>query len=149
MTFKKETPPNINKLVKKANSIYWKERWDALAELKAYDCQQSRDVVTRLALHDKVFKVKEEALHIAQALGIQKGGKPLRLTKKDIGYKPKDFEKIFLRIKRETSMEELDIERFIQHFDILNPEMLDVMKFEKGNGLNKWIESIYKSLPKK
>lgn len=150
MTISNETPSNIKQLVQDANcKTSWKTRLDALNELKKYDCQQSRDVITRLALHDKVYKVKEEAFRAAQALNITKNGKPIFLGKKDIGFKPSDFTKLFLRIKRETNMIELDITEFKKSFQILNPEMLDVMSFEKGSSLDKWIESTFKSLPKK
>ncbi|WP_347988067.1 hypothetical protein [Methylomonas sp. AM2-LC] len=65
----KETPANINELVKNANrKDCWETRLIALNELKKYDCQQSRDVIKRLALHDKVYKVKEEAFRAAQEL---------------------------------------------------------------------------------
>ena len=105
----KGTPANISQLVKDANNkSSWKIRLAALNELKQYDCQQSRDVITRLALHDKVYKVKEEAFRAAQAMGITYRGNPIRLGRKDIGFKTKDFTKVFLRIKREKSMEELD-----------------------------------------
>ena len=149
MEFTKETPKNINELVKKANSIYRKERQEALEEIKKYDCQQSRDVITRLAIHDKIYGIKMAAFKIAQAMGITKNGQPIRLTKKDIGYKPSDFTKLFQRVKRETSMDELDLGKFKEHFQTLNPEMLDVMSYEKGSKLDSWIESTYKGLPKK
>ena len=149
MEFIKETPKNIAALVKQANSIYWRERLAALEDLKKYDCQQSRDVITRIAIHDKVFGVKNQAFLVAQALGITKGGQPIRLTKKNIGYKPADFKKLFLRIRRETSMDLFDLEKFKEKFKILNPEMLDVMSYEKGNNLDSWIETTFKGLPKK
>jgi hypothetical protein len=145
-----QTPQNIQQLVTDANQKHsWKTRMAALEELSKYDCQQSRDVITRLALHDRVYKVKKEAFRAAQALGITKGGSPLRLGKKDIGFKPSDFTKVFQRIKREQSMEELDLPKFKAAFQHINPEMLDVMSFENGSQLGYWIESIYKSLPKK
>lgn len=66
MNFIKKTPTNIDELVKNANCKHsWETRLSALEELKKYDCQQSRDVITRLALHDKVYKVKEEAFRAA------------------------------------------------------------------------------------
>ena len=83
--------------------ISWKIRLAALNELKQYDCQQSRDVIIRLALHDKVYKVKEEAFRAAQAMGITYRGNPIRLGRKDIGFKTKDFTKVFLRIKRNNN----------------------------------------------
>ena len=146
----KETPLDIEDLVKNANCRHcWKTRLDALNELRKYECQQSRDVITRLALHDKVYKVKEEAFRAAQALGITKNGSPIRLGKKDIGFKPSDFKKVFQRIRREQAMDELDLTAFKSALKNLNPEMLDVMSFEKGNGLDAWIGNTFKSLPKK
>lgn len=72
MEFIKETPNNIDDLVKKSNSIYRKERMEALNEIKKYDCQQSRDVITRLAIHDKIYGIKQAAFLVAQAMGIKK-----------------------------------------------------------------------------
>ena len=120
----KGTPANISQLVKDANNkSSWKIRLAALNELKQYDCQQSRDVITRLALHDKVYKVKEEAFRAAQAMGITYRGNPIRLGRKDIGFKTKDFTKVFLRIKREKSMEELDLQLFKEAFKTIAAEM--------------------------
>ena len=150
MNFINETPKNIEELRKKANNKSdWRERLEAVNELKKYDCQQSKDIITRLALHDKVFKVKEEAFRAAQAFGVKKNGKPIYLGKKDIGYKNKDFAKTFLRVKRESKMEEIDLEVFKEKFIEVNPEMYDVMKYDKSNKFDKWIENIYKGLPKK
>lgn len=150
MTFIMETPKNIDELVKDANRKHsWKIRLSALTELRKYDCPQSRDVITRLALHDKVYKVKEEAFRAAQAFGITKGGKQIHLGKKDTGYKPSDFTKLFQRIKREKKMEDFDLTLFKETFEILNPEMLDVMSFEKGDKLDTWIQNTFNGLPKK
>lgn len=150
MIFIKETPENINELVKDANCKHcWNTRLEALDELTKYDCQQSRDAITRLALHDKVYKIKQEAFRAAQALGITKDGNPIRLGKKDIGFKPAEFTKLFQRIKRERKMDEFNLEEFKAAFQNLNPEMLDVMSFEKGNKLDAWIENTFKGLSKK
>jgi len=46
-------------------------------------------------------------------------------------------------------MDLFDLERFKEKFQILNPEMLDVMSYEKGNKLDSWIESTFQGLPKK
>lgn len=149
MNFIKETPDNIDDLVKKAgDKKSWRRRLEAINEMKMYDCQQVRDVITRLALHDRVFKVKEEAFRVAQALEIKKKGKPIFLGRKDIGYKSSDFTKIFKRIKRECKMDELDLEKFKEKMELINPEMYDVMQFEKGNKFDVWAEGIYRSLPK-
>ncbi|GCF91194.1 HEAT repeat domain-containing protein [Shewanella baltica] len=145
-----EPPINIEDLIKNANCKHsWETRFLALEELRKYDCQQSRDVITRLALHDKVFKVKEEAVRAAQALGITKKGKPISLGKKDIGFKAKDFTKSFLRVKREKEVEVFNLEIFKAGFKELNPEMYDVMSFDKGSKFDSWIESVFTGLPKK
>lgn len=150
MEIKKETPSNITQLVKNANNKNsWEIRLAALNALRCYDCQQSKDVIIRLALHDKVYKVKEEAFRAAQAMGYTYRGAPIRLGRKDIGYSSKDFTKSFLRIKREKAMDDLDLEVFKDTFKNLNPEMYDVMAFEKGNKFDEWIINTYKSLPKK
>ena len=109
----------------------------------------SSNVITRLALHDKVYKVKEEAFRAAQAMGITYRGNPIRLGRKDIGFKTKDFTKVFLRIKREKSMEELDLQLFKEAFKTIAAEMYDVMEFEKGQKFDDWITNTYKCLPKK
>lgn len=150
MDFIKETPNNIDQLVKEAgNKNDWERRLSAVNELGKYDCTQSRDVLTRIALHDKVYKVKETAFRYAQGLGIQKKGNTLRLGRKDTGYNPKDFSKFFSRIKREAHLEELDLEVFKKKFKIINPEMYDVMQYEKKEKFDIWIKGIYTTLPKK
>ena len=45
-------------------------------------------------------------------------------------------------------MEEFNLQVFKETFAILNPEMLDVMSFEKGNKLDEWIEKTFIGLPK-
>lgn len=82
----KETPANIEVLKRKANNQNsWRERLEAVNELKNYDCQQSRDILTRLAIHDVVFTVKEAAFRAVQAMGVTKNGKPIYLGKKPKG----------------------------------------------------------------
>ena len=145
-----EVIENITQLVKDANCKFsWEIRLAALNEIKDIDCQQAKDVIIRLALHDKVYKVKEEAFRAAQSLSLTKGGKPIKLGRKDIGYKSKDFTKAFLRIKREKNMEEFDLREFKEAFEKILPEMYDVMIFEKNNKFDNWLESTFQSLPKK
>ena len=67
----KEVPASIEELKRMANNQNsWRERLAAVEQLKNYDCQQSRDILTRLAIHDVVFKVKEAAFRAAQAMGV-------------------------------------------------------------------------------
>jgi len=148
MDFIKETPENINELIKMArNYRSWKIRLQAVEEMKKYDCQQVKDVIARLALHDKVYRVKEEAFKVGKELGVKKNGKPIFLGRKDIGYKSSDFTKIFKRIRKECEMGDLNINVFKEQMLIIDPEMYDVMSYEKGTKLDIWIEEIYKGLP--
>jgi len=148
---KKQTPTNIDDLVEMAGvKTNWGKRLEAVNELKKSDCQQSRDVLKNLALHDKIYKVMEEAFKAAQALGITtKNGKPIYLGKKDIGYKSDDFKKAFLRIKREVNLKELDIQIFKNRFLQSQPEMYDVMLYEKGNKFETWMGNVYNALSNK
>jgi len=145
-----ETPENIAELIKQASlTSNYKARLKALNELKKYDCPESRDVITKLALFDKVFKVKQEAFKAAKVLKIEKNGKAIKLGKKNIGYKLEDFTKIFLKIKSDKNMEHLNLNLCKEHLKKLNPEMNDVMKFEKGDKFDSWIKTTYNCLPKK
>ncbi|ARD49045.1 hypothetical protein [Sporosarcina sp. P33] len=140
----------IGYLVKKANDkTSWRNRLAALKEISEIDCPQRKDVVIRLAIHDNVFAVKEEACRIANKLGLEKNGKAIKLGKKDIGFKSKDFNKVFARIKRESKMEEFNLELFKEKFENSNPEMYDVMSFDKKGKFDNWIENIYNGLPRK
>ena len=150
MALLQETPQNINELMKQASlKSDYKVRLKALNELKKYDCPESRDMITKLALFDKVFTVKQEAFKAAKVLKIEKNGKAIKLGKKNIGYKLEDFTKIFLQIKTDKSMEHLNLNLCKEHLKKLNPEMNDVMKFEKGDKFDSWIKTTYNCLPKK
>ena len=144
-----ETPENIDELLKQASmTADYKARLKALTELKKYDCPQSRDAILRLALHDKVFKVKQEAFRAAKTLGIEKNGKPITLGKKNIGYKLEDFTKMFSRIRSEREMDVLNLNLCKETLKKLNPEMYDVMRYEKGDKFDSWIKTTYNCLPK-
>ncbi|CAI6144608.1 MAG: hypothetical protein SPLUMA2_SPLUMAMAG2_00172 [uncultured Sulfurimonas sp.] len=149
MALLQETPQNIKELMKQASlKSDYKARLKALTELKKYDCPESREVIMKLALFDKVFKVKQEAFKAAKVLKLQKNGKAITLGKKNIGYKLEDFTKIFLQIKTDKSMESLNLNLCKEHLKKLNPEMNDVMKFEKGEKFDSWIKTTYNCLPK-
>jgi len=49
---KKQTPDNINDLVEMAGDRNsWRKRLEAINEFKKWNCQKSRDVLTRLELY--------------------------------------------------------------------------------------------------
>ncbi|MFT7003232.1 MAG: hypothetical protein ACJAWW_000567 [Sulfurimonas sp.] len=144
-----ETPENIAELVEQAGlTSDWKSRLLALNALKKYDCPESRDIIVKLALHDKIYKIKEEAFKATRALGITKKGKPIKLGKKNIGYKLEDFTEIFLSIRSDKKMNKFNLNLFKESLKTLNPEMYDVMKYEKSNKFDSWIKTTYNCLPK-
>ena len=54
--------------------------------------------------------------------------------------------KLFKKIKNQ--MDDLDLESFKSKFKKMDPEMYDVMMFEKGDGFDEWIKNVFISLPK-
>ena len=149
MALLQETPENIAELIKQASlKTDYKTRLKALNELKKYDCPESRDMITKLALFDKVYQVKQEAFKAAKALGIQKNGKAITLGKKNIGYKLEDFTKIFLQIQSDKNMQLLNLNLCKEHLKKLNPEMNDVMKYEKKDKFDSWVKTTFNCLPK-
>lgn len=140
-------PANIEELKTKAiTKDSWETRLAAVNELANYDCQKSRYILTKLASSDRVFAVKEAAFNAAQAMGITKKGVPLVLKRKDIGYSSKDFAKIFSRVKRDTQMEEFDLAIFKKQFQVVSPEMYDVMQYEEQENFDLWITALYANL---
>ena len=92
MEIKKEIPKNITQLVKNANNKNsWKMRLDALNELRQFDCKQSRDVIIRLAIHDKVFKVKKGITQITFEGDFIEGGAVVQATWDDVSDEIKDL----------------------------------------------------------
>lgn len=128
----------------------WRKRLKAVNELKKWDCQQSRDVLTRLAIHDLVFAVKEAAFRAAQAMGIEKNGQKIWLGKKPKGNLIKDINKMLYKVqdKMEAS-EEFNIEEFKAKFKQLYPEAFDVYQYERRDKFDTWIQNVLKSKPKK
>lgn len=149
MNYINQTPSNINELMRMAdNKFNWKERLEAVHKMRKYNCEQVREILASLALHDRVFTVKKEAYKAAQGLNITVNGKPIFLGKKDTGYKMADFKELFAVIKKQCKMDQLDISKIRAKIKSINPEMYDVMSVEKGRKFDSWIRDIYGRLPK-
>ncbi len=146
---KKETPSNIEELKRMANNQNsWRERLDAVNQLKNYDCQQSRDILTRLAIHDIVFTVKEAAFRAAQTMGITKNGKPLYLGKKPKGNLIEGINKKLSHV-RDSLPEGFTLEEFKAAFQKQYPAAYDAYEGDKGKRFDKWLENVIPSLAKK
>lgn len=126
----------------------YKVRMKGIEELYRIDCTQREDVLINLAIHDRVFAVKELAFRKCQALKLTYRGKPVFLGKKDIGYKNKDITKKLSRAKREAKLDEFDLEVFKNKLLQIDPEMYDVLAYEKGKQFDTYLENQFKCLPK-
>ena len=145
----KGTPKNIEELKQMANNQYsWRDRIVAIEQLKEYDCQQSRDILTRLAIHDAVFKVKEAAFRAAQGMGITKNGKPLYLGKKPRGNLVKDINKKLTHV-RDNLSDEFSFDEFKAEFKKLYPIAYDIYEGDRDERFDKWLSNVISSLPKK
>ena len=145
-----EKDKEIQQALKKCRTkVDYKVRKKGIEELFKIDCPQRKDVLINLALNDKVFEVKELSFRKCQSLGITYKGKPIRLGKKNIGYKEKDILEVFLRAKREANLEDFDLEVFKNKFLQINPEMYDVLAYEKRSKFDEYLENKFNSLPKK
>ena len=145
----KEVPASIEELKRMANNQNsWRERLAAVEQLKNYDCQQSRDILTRLAIHDVVFKVKEAAFRAAQAMGITKNGKPIYLGKKPKGNLIDGINKKLTRV-RDSLPDGFSIDDFKESFKKLYPAAYDAYEGDKGNQFDKWLGNVIPSLPRK
>lgn len=142
---------NIVKELK--NQLSYKIRLNAIQSIKEYDLNDEsyrklKDIVIDLALHDRVFAVKKEAFFLCQKNKLKKNGEVIHLGKKDTGYTPGDIRKMFLKVKKETNMEDLNLELFKENFLKIAPKMYDVMEFEHTY-FDNWIRGIYKFLANK
>lgn len=142
-------PENIDELKRMANNQNsWRERLAAVEQLKNYDCQQSRDILTRLAIHDVVFKVKEAAFRAVQAMGVTKNGKPIYLGKKPKGNLIDGINKKLIRV-RDSLPDGFSIDDFKEAFKKLYPAAYDAYEGDKGAQFDKWLGNVIPSLPKK
>lgn len=134
------------------NELSYKVRLEAINKIKEYDLNDEKytvlkEIVIRLALTDRVFAVKQGAFLLCQKNKLKKNGEVINLGKKNTGYSPNDIRKMFLKIKRETRMEALDLDLFKEYFQTISPKMYDVMSYEHMY-FDNWIRGIYKYLSK-
>jgi hypothetical protein len=133
---------NIEELKKQASDkTSYKNRLVAVEELGKCNCQQSKDILWRLMINDKVYAVQEMSFRKLQAFG-EKVKLPKKKTSlvKDIN---KKFAKIYSAVGSESSAS-----LFKQKFQQLYPEEFDIYSFEKGSGFNKWVENVLSALLK-
>lgn len=146
---KNEIPSNYEELKKKSrNKKSWRQRLEAVNELKEYDSKQSRDIILNLALHDKVFTVKENAFRAAQAMGITKNGQPIKLHKKPKGKLDKNIEKKLTRVMKSLP-EDYTFDDFKNEYQKMYPESYDLYEGNKGKSFDKWLKNVESNIPRK
>lgn len=144
----KKTPENIKELKIMANNkSSWRERLEAIEILKDYNCEQSRNIITKIALHDPVLKVKEAAVVAAEAFGIEKGGKPIKLTGTAKGNLIKDIDKKLTKVQKELGLGYSYLE-IKEKFSQLYPVAYDIYEGDKGDDFDKWLKNKISSLSK-
>lgn len=145
-------PDNIKELKKKANDkTSYRTRLEAIDELKKYDCQQSRDILTRLALHDLVYEVRIQAFKAAKAMNVKVKGEPIRLGEKKKGHLIKDINKKVLKVYDQIIKDESEftLDKFKELFKIKYPEAYDVYRYAKKDNFDKWIINLINNRPTK
>jgi len=148
MDFKLEAPANINKLVEQASDkTSWRNRLAAVEELSKWKCEESMDIITKLATGDLVFKVKERAFEVAQAFGVEKNGQPIYLDRKSkvspIKFINKKIFKVATHLK--IDIDDFNMDEFKAAFQEMYPEEYDVCEYENHKNFDEWIKDIVKS----
>lgn len=137
-----EVPSNIEDLMRQSNNkTNWRDRLDAVNELRRYDCRQSRKIIKILALHDPVYKVMEAAFTAAQAFGLTKKGKPLYLRKKKTGKLDEGIDKILVRV-RDSFKGEFSAEEFKNKFKAMFPKTYDTYEGDMGDTFDEWLNNV-------
>ncbi len=142
--FENAIPENIEALKKQANDkTSYQNRLNAVDELGKYKCLQSKDILWRLMINDKVHSVQHRAFIKLQAFG-----EDVKLPRNKKGHLIKDINKILLKVKNKLNPN-FSATEFNQKFQELYPEAFDVYKYEKKAGFDKWVENVLASSPKK
>ena len=138
-----DTPTNIDELKKAAADRFsYKNRLAAIDALGAHKCQQSKDILWRLMIQDKVYAVQEAAFSKLQAFG-----ESVKLPRKQKGHLVKDINKKFGRVLAAANGT-YDESAFNSLFQQLYPEEFDIYSFEKGRSFDKWVANVLSSLHK-
>lgn len=137
-----KTPEHIEALKKQADDrSSYKTRLEAVEELGNYKCQQSKDILWRLMLNDRVNSVQQRAFRKLQAFG-----ENVKLPKKRKGHTINEINKKLGVVERSmpASYSQQDFNRKFQE---LYPEAFDVYTFEKKGKFDTWIQNVLNSLP--
>ncbi len=138
------TPDNIETLKKQASDrTSYKNRLEAVEAIGNFKCQQSKDILWRLMMNDKVYAVQELSFRKLQAFG-----EAVKLPRKQKGNLIKDIDKKLSKVLTSIGGDYSET-IFNQSFQQLYPEEFDIYTYEKSTGFNKWVLNALSSIPKK
>lgn len=141
---KMETPDNIDELKTRASDkSNYKIRLNAVEQLGIYKCKQSKDILWRLMINDKVYAVQESAFRKLQSFG-----EDVKLPRKKKGHLVKDINKKLAKVQSAFESD-FTIQEFNEKFKSIYPVEFDIYSFEKQNNFDKWVLNVLSSLPKK
>jgi hypothetical protein len=143
VTLENTVPNNIEELKKlAADRTSYKARLIAVEELGKFNSQQSKDILWKLMLNDRVHAVQHRAF-----LKLQAFGETVKLPRKRKGHLVKDINRR-LGVVLTSIGGSYSEEKFNKKFKEMYPEFYDIYKYEKGNGFNRWVQNVLASLPK-
>ncbi|WP_438350431.1 HEAT repeat domain-containing protein [Paenibacillus sp. FA6] len=142
--FKEGIPTNYEQLKNDANNkSSWKVRIEAVRELSGWKCRQSIDILWKRMMSDDVYKVQHAAF-----LGLQAFGERARIPRKKRGNLIKAIHKYLGSVKNSLP-EEHSYAEFKEAFQKNRPVEYDTYEGDKESRFDSWLESAWKSLPKK
>ncbi|MGW6675577.1 HEAT repeat domain-containing protein [Bacillus altitudinis] len=140
----KGKPTNYQELKKKANSkCDWRERLAAVEELGNWNCRESKDILRRRMISDKVFKVQETAFRKLQALE-----EDVRLPRKKKGNLIKNIQQTLSKVKSSLPPEH-SYDDFKNKFKDSYPEHFDTYEGDKGSRFEQWLQTQWSNVPVK
>lgn len=141
--FTEGKPPNYEELKRKANDkVSWRNRLEAVEELKKWKCRESIDILWRRMMSDNVRIVQESAFR-----GLQRFGENVKLPRKKKG-KFKGINKKLLKTHDALNASYL-YEEFKIKFKKKYPEEYDTYEGNKQEKFDEWLKNSISSLPKK
>lgn len=141
--FEEGKPENYEALKKQASdNSSWRNRKSAVEQLGKWKCRETKDVLWRRMMSDKVYQVQHAAF-----LALQAFGENVRLPKKKKGKLIPDITNKLAKIKKSMPYEH-SYEDFKKEFSKLRPVEFDTYEGDKGSRFDSWLENVWKTLPR-
>lgn len=130
------------------NKFSWRDRARAVGMVKHWNCPETREIVTRLALEDPVYSVREKAFKVAHSFGVLVNGRPIFLGKKPKGDLVEHIQEKLVMV-RDSFDEKCSAGAFLAKWKQMYPVDFDIYEGDRGNKkLMRWISEEIPKLPK-